>query len=114
MMRDENVEQLSIKPVRIFGDFLDLQTWLDIEVIADVAGLKIEINHADPAILVGFLQLEPGSDFNDHRGVADAARSRKKCDRRWLFNLSRLPHRGRCTAAPFGENLRNLLRRACD
>ena len=57
MMGDEDVEQLRIDAVGVFRDFLDLQTRFDIEVVANVAGLKIQVDHADSAILVRLLQL---------------------------------------------------------
>ena len=69
---DEQVEQLMVKPFRIAGDFLNSQSRLDVEQVAHVARLKIEVHDANLAMRRGFVGLEVGRNLDRERRVADA------------------------------------------
>src|SRR5262249_32834801 len=73
---DKKIEQLRIEAIGILDDLLDVEPWLDVEVIADMAGSKIEVQQANPpaARLLAALDLDGG--FDCKRDVADSAAAR--------------------------------------
>ena len=60
-------------------DLPDVEPRLDVEIIANMTGVQIEIQQANPpaARLLGALDLHRG--FDRKRGVADPARTRHEC-----------------------------------
>ena len=48
MTADKKIEQLRVEPVGVLDDLLELEPWLDVQVIANMTGLKIEIQQANP------------------------------------------------------------------
>src|SRR5262249_38699892 len=73
---DKKIKQLRIKAVGVLDDLLDVESWLDVEIVADMAVLQIEIQQANPpaARLLGAFDLHGG--FDRKRGVADSAGAR--------------------------------------
>ena len=57
MATDENIEQLCVETLGIARNFSNLQTRFDVEIIADVARLEIEINDADVQVSRSLLVL---------------------------------------------------------
>src|SRR6266568_4670140 len=76
MTADEDIEELVIEPIRIVHDLLDLQPRLNIEIVADVTSLKIEIDDADSALTRSLVGLELHSRLERKRRVANAAGAR--------------------------------------
>ena len=48
MTADKKIEQLRVKPVGVRDDLLHLEPWLDVEVVANMTGLQLEIQQANP------------------------------------------------------------------
>src|SRR5262249_60530471 len=73
---DKKVEELSIGGGGVLDDLLDMDRWLDVEIIADMPGSNTGAQQATPptARLLGALDLHGG--FNRKRGVADPAGAR--------------------------------------
>src|SRR6266568_1998355 len=106
-MAQEKLQQLSIQAAGVGSKFVDLQPRLDIEVIADVAILKIQIDETNRTLaraLVGF-QLHPGLDRQSR--IADPACAGDEGGDRRLATL-RLRRSTRGHPAP--EDVRDLLR----
>src|SRR6266568_4139927 len=84
MTADEDIEELVIEPIRIVHDLLDLQPRLNIEIVADVTSLKIEIDDADSTLTRGLVGLELHGRLERKRRVANAAGARDERNRDWL------------------------------
>ncbi len=80
VVADEDVEQLVIEPLGIGGDLLDLQARLDVEIIAGLAGLEIEVDETDVAPARRLVDLELDGGFDQQRRIAHAARARYERD----------------------------------
>src|SRR5262252_4122799 len=78
MAADEDVEQLIVEPLRAAGNLLNLQSRLDVQVIADVTRLEIKVDDADRAVTRGFAGLQMRRDLNRQRRIADSPRARRK------------------------------------
>src|SRR5262245_51191514 len=78
MTTDEDLEQLVIEPLRVVQNLLDLQAWLDIEIVADVTSLEIEIDDARPALARRFISLELDGRLEHKRRVPDATGARNE------------------------------------
>src|SRR5216684_928852 len=76
VMADEKIEQLRVQAFWIGRDFMDLHARLDIDIVTDVAVLKIEIEQANAAAPRSLRGLELDADFDRKRAVADAAGAR--------------------------------------
>src|SRR5262245_9057974 len=82
MAADENLEQLVIEPLGVVQDLLDLQARFDIEIVADVASLKIEVHDANPALARCLVRLELVCRFEHKSQVSGApcVRIKRNCD----------------------------------
>src|SRR5262245_55348594 len=78
MTADEDLEKLVIKPLGAVQNLLDLQARLDIEIIADVTSLKVEIDDANPALARRLVGLELDGRLEHERRVADTPGARNK------------------------------------
>src|SRR5437667_4510634 len=108
MPADEDLEQLGIEALGIRRDLLDLKPWLDVEIIAEVAGLEIEIDDADVSIFGGFSGLKLSANFGRECGIADAPSARDKSNRNRLAIVVSRNHSLRRRSSP-AENFHNLL-----
>src|SRR5262249_15582240 len=80
---DKKTEQLRIETVRVVDDLLDVEPWLDVEIIEDMTGLKIEIKQANPPTARWLVALNLHGGFDRKRGIAAPAAARHEChDRR--------------------------------
>src|SRR5438105_4566732 len=84
MTADEDIEELVIEPIRIVHDLLDLQPRLNVEIVAYVTSLKIEIDDADSALTRSLVGLELHGRLERECRVANAAGARDKRDSDWL------------------------------
>src|SRR5437667_2504431 len=80
MMADEKFKQLRVQPLRIGRDFMDLHARLSIEIIADVAVLKIEIEQQDAAAPRALGGLDLNTDLDRERTVAYSTGARHECN----------------------------------
>ena len=78
MAGDENVEQRAVEPVRRVDDLIDLQLGLDVEIVADVARLEVEIDQADLRVLRRLAFGEQHRGFHRQRRISDAAGARQE------------------------------------
>src|ERR1700751_1135814 len=76
MPADKQIEELGVDPLGILHNLPHLQARLDIEIIADMTGLQIEVKEADPAAAGPLVELDLHRSFERERGVADAATAR--------------------------------------
>lgn len=73
MTADEDIKELSIEPFRVIQNFLNLETRLDVEIVANVTSLEIQVDDAYGAVAGGLGGLELDGDLERERSVADAA-----------------------------------------
>jgi len=93
MVADEKLEQLRVQPFRVARDFVDLHARLDIEIVADVTVLKIEIEQHDSAAARSLGGLDLNADLDGERAVAHAAGARRECYHHRLGQYRPRPHR---------------------
>ena len=107
---DEQIEQLPIEPVRVLEDLMHLQPRLDVEVIADMTGLQVEIQQAN-STATGFLgELDLHGGLEREGSVADPAAARHEGDD---CGSDALGAGGRnVLAVGAGDDVENLLRSA--
>jgi hypothetical protein len=73
MLAGEDPEQVVIETLRRRDDFADLNFRLDIQIIANVAGLEIEVEKRDFAVLRRRPVEETDGGLDGKRRIADAA-----------------------------------------
>src|SRR5690242_19544143 len=108
MMADELLEQLSVEPLRMAGKLFNVQPGLDVEVIAEVASLEIQIDEAYPTILCRFGAPNLNSRLNRNGRIPYTASARNKGNNQRLIVRGRSLHRT-CAAAP-RYHIKNFLR----
>src|SRR6185436_14792070 len=94
---------------RIIHEVPDLQPRLDIQVVADVTALHIEIEQADFFVFRLFAGLKLDGTFNGKRGASHAAAARNK-GRNGRTLALRLARRSTPSAGP-GNDVENFVRR---
>src|SRR4051812_20308955 len=78
MAADEQVEKMCIEALGIGDDLLHLHARFEIEVIADMARLHVEVEQTDAPTSRRLIELELHGGFECERGVADAAAARNE------------------------------------
>src|SRR5262245_58030061 len=71
MTADKKIEQLCVEPVGVLDDVMHLEPWLDVEIIANVTALQIEIEQANSLAAGLLVERHLHNGFNCKRGVAD-------------------------------------------
>src|ERR1700730_12712987 len=77
-MRNEDLEKLTIEAFGIGRYFLDVKTRLDVEIVADVTVLEVQIDQADPTICRRFSCSQLHRHFNGQGTISDATRTWNK------------------------------------
>src|SRR5262245_8825840 len=80
MVADEQIEQLAVKPFRTVLDLAQLQPRLDVEMVANVAGLQIEVEQADAPIPGLLVQLQLDRRLDGQGRVTDPTCARQEPD----------------------------------
>src|SRR5690348_3083289 len=83
MMADEEVEKLLVQALGPVDNIVKLQPRVDIEIVADMAGLEIEVDIADLSRPAGLGELDAQSDIERDGGVTDAAQGWQKGNDGW-------------------------------
>src|SRR5262245_51802012 len=110
MMADKEIEQLRVEPVGVLNNIVHLEPWLDVEVIANMTGLEIEIQQANSPTACLLVELDLNGGFDGKRGVADAATGRHEgCHRRSNLLIAAGCDRG---VAGTRNNIKNFRRSA--
>src|SRR5262249_8732579 len=109
MATDEDFEQLGIEALRARCDLLDLKPRFNVETVAEVTGLEVEIDCADLALLGGFSCFELDTNFAHECGVADAACAWNKTNGNRLATIAR-SYRSFGRHSPASKNFHDLLR----
>src|SRR5262249_14238473 len=76
---DKKTEQLRIEAGGIVDDLLEVEPWLDVEIIEDMTGMQIEIQQATPPTARLLVALNLHGGFDRKRGIADPAAARHEC-----------------------------------
>ena len=77
-MADKKVEKLLVQALGPVENIVKLQPCIDIEIVADMARLEIEIDIADLPRPAGLGELDAQSDVERDGGVPDTAQRRQK------------------------------------
>src|SRR5262249_55902407 len=76
---DKKIEQLRIEAVGVVDDLLDVEPRLDVEIIADMTGLQIEIQQANPPTARLLVVLDLHGGFHRKRGISHPAPAPPQC-----------------------------------
>src|SRR5260370_34097416 len=94
MATGEDAEQVVVETVRRRNDLLDLEFRRDVQVVADMARLEIEVDERDLAVLRNLATDELNSGFDRKRRIADAAGAGNEGYDDWLVRRETLPRGG--------------------
>src|SRR5271156_2877994 len=106
MAANESAQQLVVQTPWRSDNLVELKLGRDIEIVADVAGLEIEIDERDLGVLRRFVPDEMDGGFDRQRRIADSARAGNKRDNHRRFDRVSVPRR----RADAPNNLENFLR----
>ena len=106
MMADEGVEQMVVETVRSGDDLLELKFWRNVEIVAHMARLEIEIDKRDPGAFGRLVFHELHGGFDGEGGIAHASRARR--ERNHGRRFARGVISGRC--ADPSDNVENFVR----
>ena len=80
MAADESAQQLVVQAPRRSDDLVELKLGRDVEVVAHVAGLEIEIHERDLGAGCRLVPDKMDRGFDRERGIADSPRAGNKRD----------------------------------
>src|SRR5262249_53260939 len=106
MMAQEKFQKLSIQPARVGRKVVDLQPRLEVEVIADVAVLKIEVDQANRSLPRAFVAFQLRSDLDTQSRIPHATPARHECR---YCSLAAPRSRRRAGAHPAPEHIGDFL-----
>lgn len=106
----EHFKQVRVEPLRGSDQFVDLQLRLDVEIVADMAGLDVEVDEADLPTGAALRPDELKRGLRRQRRVADAAGARQEGNDVGPARRGG-GRRGRSPAALACDNVENLLQR---
>src|SRR5215831_14264325 len=109
MPTDEDLEKLGIEALGVRCNLLDLKPRFNVKIVAEVAGLEIEVDRADLTLLGGFPCFELGANFGHECGVAYASGAWNKSNGNRLTSIGR-SYRSFGRHSTASENFHDLLR----
>src|SRR5260370_9452519 len=91
MATGEDAEQVVVETVRRRNDLLDLEFRRDVQVVADMARLEIEVDERDLAVLRNLAIEEMNSRLHCKRRIADPPGPGNEGYADWLVRSESLP-----------------------
>src|SRR5689334_16792764 len=110
MATDKDIEELVIEPIWIIHNLPNLQTRLEIKIIADVTSLKIEIDNADATLTRCLVSFEFNGRLECERCVTNATSARNEGNRNRLVAMRVADRLIILAPAAPCKNVDNLLR----